>query len=76
MTRIPSIVDQNKGRIEAEVFRRLEREPALPNVPLVLFGIEVDTHTSNCTYKLTRDVMRLLRQQAHRPRTIRQSDAS
>jgi hypothetical protein len=41
---LPPIVDQNKGRIEAEVVRKLERKPALSNVPLVLFGIGVDTH--------------------------------
>ena len=49
---LPPIVDQNKGRIEAEVFHKLEREPALSNVPLVLFGIEVDTRTIDCTYNL------------------------
>jgi hypothetical protein len=49
---LPPIVDQNKGRIEAEVVRKLERKPALSNVPLVLFGIEVDTHAIDCTYNL------------------------
>ena len=49
---LPPIVDQNKGRIEAEALRKLEREPALSNVPLVIFGIEVDTHALACTYNL------------------------
>jgi hypothetical protein len=48
----PPIIDQNKGRIEAEVSRKLERKPALSYVPLVLFGIEADTHAIDCTYNL------------------------